>query len=186
MATLTSLIDHLEQSGSRQEARKILSPHRGLPGLSQAYFERIATHFSSNPARAYSLADHWRLVASLGDDPSYAYRAKGVADRGRGNWLASARSFMKAGELAKTAGHRYSFQAGAVDALARAAKMAEAEQLAEELSSGLKSLDEPLFAARIELNLGNVLLLQDRMKESRVHLEKALSAFEERDRKSVV
>lgn len=179
MANQASLIDALEQVRESEEAKRLLAPHRGEAGVSKAYFDRIASYFVGDPSKAYGLARHWRVVASLGDDPSYAYRAKGVGDRSRGDWLASAKAFQRAGELAADPAEKLSFQAGAVDALARAKRMDEAESLAAFLVSGLRKLGRRDLAARVLLNLGNALLLQDRMAEARKHLEEALAGFEE-------
>lgn len=178
MAIPASLLDELEQAHSAGDARKVLAPFKGADGLSRAFFERVATHFTSDPSRAFALASRWKAVLQFGDDASYAYRAKGVADRGRCDWRASANSFIKAGELARSPEERFSFQAGAVDALAHAGLMGDAEQLAESLTKGLVKLKRADLAARIYLNLGNVLLLQDRMVEARKALEKALVSFE--------
>ena len=178
MANPHELIDSLEGAQSQEEARAVLSSHRGEAGLSKGFFDRIASHFTANPSRAFALADHWPIVLELGDDPSYAYRAKGVSDRGRNDWLASARAFQRAGRLAKDPADKLSFQAGAVDGLARAQRMAEAERLGAELAGGLERLGRHDLAARVLLNLGNTLLLQDRMAEARKHLERAFIEFD--------
>ncbi len=178
MAIQPELIDRLEQCKSPDEARGFLSAHKGEGGLSKAFFDRVAAHFTSNPSRAFALADLWSAVLDFGDDASYAYRAKGVSDRGRNDWLASARSFRRAGRLAKDRADKFSFQAGAVDGLARARRMDEAERLGAELADGLEKLGRHDLAARVLLNLGNALLLQDRMAEARKHLERAFIEFD--------
>ncbi|MEA2552374.1 MAG: hypothetical protein QOJ65_550 [Fimbriimonadaceae bacterium] len=178
MAIQASLIDALEQAGDSAEAKRILLPHKGKAGLSKLYFDRVAEHFVADPSKAFALARQWKAVAQLGDEPAYAYRAKGVADRGRCDWLASAKAFQKAGELATRPADKLAFQAGAVDALARAKKMQDAERLGASLAAGLKKLGREDLAARVLLNLGNALLLQDRMAEARKYLERALQAFD--------
>lgn len=178
MANQPELIDALEKAGTPDEARRLLSPHKGEQGLSKSYFERVVSYFTANPAKSFALADLWPAVAELGDDPSYAYRAKGVSDRGKCDWLASARSFQRAGRLAKDPADKLSFQAGAVDGLARARKMDEAEKLGTELAEGLERLGRHDLAARVLLNLGNTLLLQDRMAEACKHLERAFIEFD--------
>jgi len=178
MAIPPELIDRLEECKSPDEARRLLSAHKGQAGLSKSFFDRVAVHFVSNPSRSFALADFWQAVAELGDDASYAYRAKGVSDRGRNDWLASARSFQRAGRLAKDPADKLSFQAGAVDGLARARRMDEAERLGTELAEGLERLGRHDLAARVLLNLGNTLLLQDRMAEARKHLERAFIEFD--------
>lgn len=168
------LLNDLERCKTLVEARTLLKPHNGAAGLSKAFFERVFSHFVSQPGKAYRLAGHWKAIAELGDQPSYAYRAKAVADRGRGDWAASARSFMRAGELADDPVEKLSFQTGAVDALAHSKRMKEAEELANKLVDGLRKLSRPDLAARVLLNLGNALVIQDRMIEARKHLESAL------------
>lgn len=179
MAIQASVIEALERAVTTEEARTLLLPHKGAEGLSRLYFDRIAAHFAADPSRAYALADHWKTVAELGDDPAYAYRAKGVSDRAKSDWMASAKAFQKAGALAKDLADKLTFRTGAVDALARAQKMAEAERLGAELASGLKRLGRRDLAARVLLSLGNTLILQDRMVEARRHLERALPELEE-------
>lgn len=175
------LIDRVEQAASEAEARAVLRPHRGQAGLSESYFGRLLQCYAGDPARAQRLAARWRIFLDLGDDPALAYRAKGAADRMAGRWHASARAFLRAGELAEDESNRRAYALGAIDALAKAGKVDEAAALGERLARELDALAQAPLAARARLNAGNALLWAERGREARAYYDRAIPAFVEHE-----
>lgn len=172
---LTSLIERLVSSS---DPKKDLAEVGHVPGLSEVFFRAIYHAYGADPSRIESLGKIWKLIRDRGDDPSWAWRAGGVVERGRGRWRSSADAFMKAGQVARTPVHKYSFSVGAIDSLARLGKLHEAEALADRLGKGLLRLGEPGLAARAWLNLGNALVYQDQSAKARASYKKALPLLE--------
>ena len=168
------LIDRIEETG---DARSVLRPHRGEPGLCEAFVGRVQQICTSDPARAARLAGHWSAFRELGDDPAFAYRAKGFADHFGGRYLASAGAFLKAGELAKDETARAAFTLGAVDSLARAGRIVEAVALGERLVREHDARGEDVLAARARLNTANALLWADESARADALYRQAILVF---------
>ncbi len=171
------LIDRAEECESRSEIRDLLRPHRGEEGLCHAYFGRLLEVYAADPGRASRLAERWSAFRDYGDDPALAYRAKGAADRLAGRWLASARAFERAGELAGDEVDRLTYSVGAIDGLAKAARIEEAVALGGKLADGLDRFGERALAARARLNTANALLHAERGEEARQLYSEAIPAF---------
>ena len=105
------------------------------PGFSEQFFYRVARLMGENPHSARELAEAWDIVSRYGDDPSFAWRAKGAYDRLRGDWLGSAKAFVKSGSLARNPIEQLSFQTGAIDSFARAGKTADAVRLGKTIAT---------------------------------------------------
>lgn len=174
---LDALIDRAEACENGSEVRDLLRPHRGEEGLCQAYFGRLLEVYAADPGRAGRLAGRWQAFRDFGDDPALAYRAKGAADRLAGRWLASARAFERAGELAEDEIARLTYPVGAIDGLAKAARIDEAVTLGRRLADGLDRLRQPALAARARLNTANALLHAERGDEARKLYAQAIPAF---------
>lgn len=162
---------------SETDPKKIASTfrqHAKQPGFSAAYFQQVLSSFGSDANQASRLAGHWPHLLKHGDDPALAYRTKGAADRLAGKWLDSAKAFVKSGSLAALESDKLSFQVGAVDSYARAGRLSLAIALGKKLVKGLEALGESGLAGRVRLNVGNALLWQDRYREARTWLRKAL------------
>ncbi|HZH97971.1 MAG TPA: hypothetical protein VEX38_03295, partial [Fimbriimonadaceae bacterium] len=129
----------------------------------------------SDLATAQRLALRADLVKELGDDPAYAVRARAVGERLKGLWARSAESFIEAGRLARSPVDKLAFQTGAVDSLARAARIEEGVKLGQKLFKGLRALGEHQLAGRVALNLGNALAWADRYTLSRKWLRTAVA-----------
>ena len=86
----------------------------------------------------------------------------------------SADAFLEAGERAPDSLSMAAFQVGAIDSLARAGFIDEAQLLANKIKRKLTRLGNPGLAARAMLNLGNALVYQDRMSMARKVLQSAL------------
>jgi len=171
------LIDRVEESEDGSEIRDLLRSHRGEEGLCEAFFGRLLQVYAADPGRASRLAGYWRAFRDFGDDPALAYRAKGAADRFAGRWLASARAFERAGELAEDEIARLTYPVGAIDGLAKAARIDEAVATGKRLAEGLDRLDKPALAARARLNTANALLHAERGEEARQLYAQAIPAF---------
>ena len=171
---LEALIDRIEAGESPRHVLRERSA-----GVSAAYFERVRLACAADPARASRLAGHWRAFLIHGDEPALAHRAKGVAERLRGRWLASARAFEKAGQTAADDLGRLTYPIGGVDGLAKAARVDEAVALGARLAAGLDDLGEPALAARARLNAANALLAAERGAEARRLYAAAIPAFVE-------
>jgi len=171
---LNSLIDQVEASATAKDVRALLRPHRGETGLCAAYFGRLQFVYAADAGRALRLAGHWRAFLDLGDDPALAYRAKGAADRMKGHFMASARAFQQAATLSNDEILQSSYAIGAVDSLARAARIDEAVELGLDLASRLDALQRPQLAALARLNAANALLHAERGAESRELFERAI------------
>lgn len=174
MPVLDDLIDRIEAG---DEARPLLRPHRGAEGLCDAFLARLLAVYAADPVRADRLAGQWRVFLELGDDPAKAYRAKGISDRFRGRWLASARAFLRAGELARDRTDRSAYALGAIESLARAGRVEEAVVLGERLARELDVAGAPLAAARARLNTANALIEADRDAEARRLYAQAIPVF---------
>jgi len=166
----TTAFDRLE---SGESLRAGMFP-KDRTGLGEAYFSRLLSHYGVDNEKLSRLGRHWRRLGKLASDPAWVYRAGGVYERSQGRWLASANAFLAAGVAATDPVAKYSFAVGAIDSLARAGKLAEAEKQANRLARGLRREGEPGLAARALLNLGNALLYQDRMIQARRALSRAL------------
>ncbi|HRK22410.1 MAG TPA: hypothetical protein PLX06_11400, partial [Fimbriimonadaceae bacterium] len=175
----TTLTELLEKAPSAAIARARLRPHRGTPGVAQAYFDRIVSLLGSDPEAGRALADRWRLVAELGDDPALAYRAKGASERLRGRWRQSVESFQRAGAETRDPVGRFSYQVGAVDSLARLGQIDEAVRLGRRLVLGLKKLGRDDLAGRCRLNVAAAYLWADRYREAAKWLERARVELDE-------
>jgi tetratricopeptide (TPR) repeat protein len=145
--------------------RSAIRASRGMDGLSQAYFLRIAQCLGSDPPAAIRLGRAYRLLLEFGDRADYVWRARGGALRAEGKWKQSAAAFLLAGEAAHDPIERLTFTVGAIDSFARAGMGEEAIRLGRRLSRRLAPLD-PMQAARASLNLGNALIWQDRYREA--------------------
>ncbi|HVL39833.1 MAG TPA: CHAT domain-containing protein, partial [Fimbriimonadaceae bacterium] len=160
-----SLVEAIE-SAPQAEVRDRFRAASGVAGFSRAYFARVAELMGSQPDAAIRLASHWKFLRRYGDERAIAYRVRGALERMQGRWAASARSFIRAGEEAADSVEKLSFQVGAVDGLARAGRLDQAEQLGRQLHQGLTKLGAHSLAARVALNLGNVALWRDRHAEA--------------------
>ena len=140
------------------------NPH--LKRFSELFFTRVAQLTGQNPRQAERLAEGWNIVRRFGDDPSYAWRAKGALERIRGNWDLSAKAFVQSGNLANSPVERASFQTGAIDGLARAGKTTAAIRLGKSIATKLNELGERSLAGRAWLNTGNANLWGDHFKEA--------------------
>lgn len=172
---LETTLDRLVQGESVQSA---LVDSTKIPGLGEAYFQRLILSYGSDPEALAQLGSHWSALVKRAEDSSWVYRAGGVYERSQGRWNSSAKAFIRAGETAGDPISRKSFAVGAIDSLARAGKIDEATSLARRLSTGLRKEGQPGLAARALLNLGNALVYQDRMPEARRVLLKALPDLE--------
>ena len=161
-----ALLDHLESGGP------ISRPNVGND-FGEKYFERLLGYFGSDNEKLLALGSHWRKLLAPTDHSPWVYRAGGIYERSLGNWQASANAFVAAGDHSLDPQHRVSFKVGAIDSLGRAGKLKESQDLAKALHRRLKVLGNPGLAARAMLNLGNVLVYQDRMTEARKVLKKA-------------
>lgn len=175
----TDLTDLLERAPSVSVARARLRPHRGTPGFAQAYFDRIVSHLGSNPEAGRALADRWRLVAELGDDPALAYRAKGASERLRGRWRQSVESFRRAAAETSDPVQKLAYQVGSVDSLARLGQIEEAVQLGRKLVTGLKRLGQSGLAGRCRLNVAAAYLWADHYSHAAKWLEAARKELDE-------
>jgi predicted negative regulator of RcsB-dependent stress response len=173
-----ALIDRLQEAPDSAAARRRLQEHARTPGLSKAYFERIARLLGSDPTEARSLADRWKVIAEMGDEPALAYRAKGVAERLRGQWSQSVLSFREAGRRASTEKDRLAWQVGAVDSMARTGDIEGAVKLGRRLASGLLRLGETGLAGRVRLNVAAAFLWADRYLDAQRWLQKAEGELE--------
>lgn len=169
----TELLDQWEQG----QAGGRLGRRGTADGLGQAFFLRLMESYSRDPAGVLRLGRHWKRVAHAASDAAWAYRAAGVYERTRGRFRASANAFLQAGRLADDPVNREAFAIGAIDSLAKCRAVEEAEELAKRIARRLRRLDQPALAARAELNLGNVLLYQDRMDDARKVLARAIPAL---------
>jgi tetratricopeptide (TPR) repeat protein len=170
-----AVIDAIEADPS--VARRLLRQHREVTGVGREYFSRIMSHYGSDMRRVAVLAAQWRAVLNYTDEPAFAYRAKGISDMHRCDWLASARSFIRAGDEAADPVDRLSFKAGAIESLVEHGRLRQASTLASQLVKGLRELGQAGQAARIQLGLANALIRQDRMKAARELLEQAVPAL---------
>jgi tetratricopeptide (TPR) repeat protein len=161
-----AILDQLE-AGESVKGTKI------TPDIAQKYFERMLQHFGTDNVRLEVLGRHWRKLLPRTHHSAWVYRAGGIYERSRGNWRASANAFLDAGSHAKDPLSRASFQVGAIDSLGRAGRLSESEALANRLHRQLRRIGNPGLAARAMLNLGNVLVYQDRMPEARKVLQRA-------------
>ncbi|MFI5386179.1 MAG: CHAT domain-containing protein [Fimbriimonadales bacterium] len=172
-----SAIDAIAATRDSKAAGALIRGFRGQEGFSAEYFARLHAAFGSNVGEARCLASHWRLMLRYGDDAAFAYRAKGVLDRLSSRWLESAKAFIKSGSLAKSGRDKLSFQAGAIDGLARAGQVGKAVALGRRLVKGLDSLGEEGLAGRIRLNLGHALLWIDQYEPAKRWLNEAVPAL---------
>lgn len=168
------LLDRIQETG---EARSLLRLYPNVSGLSEAYFRRVQSAYYADPSAAARLLDSWRAVRDFGDDPAFAYRAKGVGDLLAGRWSLAAEAFRRAGGLARDPLGRLTHPVGAITALAKAGRIDEAAALGQELADGLDALGEPALAARARLNAAIALDLADRNRESRGLYARAIPAF---------
>lgn len=173
----TTVIEAIAASRDPKTTKSLFREARGEQGFSAAYFARIQAAFGSSQGLARRLSSHWRLMLEHGDEPALAYRAKGAFERLSGRWRESAMAFIRAGTLAPSERDRFSFQAGAIDALAHAGRVAEAIALGKKLARGLDKLNEPGLSGRVRLNLGHALLWVDRYAEARKWLQEAVAAL---------
>lgn len=171
--TPQALAERIVSAETPDEALAILRSE-GVAGISQAYFQQVASLQGSSPEAASRAASLWRAVREGGDEPAYALRAKAVGERLRGQWERSAKSFLAAARLADRDVERLTFKIGAVDSLARAGRVPEALKLGKSIRRSLLAMGEPAMAARVSLNIGNALLWQDRHKEARFYLSEAI------------
>ncbi len=165
METL-SLLENFERADLTSK-RVLLKTHKPLPGFSEQYFLRVAKLLGENPRAARNLAEGWEIVGKFGDDPSFAWRAKGALERILGNWESSAKAFVQSGALAKGSIEKISFKTGAIDSLARAGKMESAIRLGKSIAVKLEALGELGLAGRAWLNTGNAYLWSDRHHDAR-------------------
>jgi len=167
---LATSLDRLE-SGESASA----SHFRGnQTGLGEAFFTRLLGYYGTENEKLARLGRHWRALLKFAPDVAWVYRAGGVYERGQGRWVASATAFLAAGAEATDPVAKYSFAVGAIDSLARAGKLEDAEYQANRIARGLRRRGEPGLAARALLNLGNALVYQDRMPQARRALSRAL------------
>lgn len=176
--TPQALADRVVAADTPEQALVILRS-QPVAGVSEAYFQKIASLLGSNPQAAAHAASLWRAVREAGDEPAYALRAKAVGERLMGQWGKSAKSFVAAGRLATDPVNRLAFKIGAVDSLARAGQVESAVRLGKLLRKGLNEIGETTLAARTSLNIGNALLWQDRHKEARFYLSEAIDPLTE-------
>jgi tetratricopeptide (TPR) repeat protein len=162
----SSLLEAFEKADQAGKKR-LLKSNPSQIGFAEQYFLRVAQLLGENPLAAKSLAEGWMVVNKFGDDPAYAWRAKGALDRINGNWDLSAKAFIHAGHLAKNPIDKISFQTGAIDSLARSGKTAAAVRLGRSIAVKLNSLGQPALAGRAWLNTGNANLWGDRFKDAR-------------------
>ena len=156
------------------ESRKSVLPKVLPDGFGEAYFGRIMATYGAENTVLARLGRHWEEIAGSVPDAAWVFRAGGIYERSRGQWMRSAQAFLSAGKSSRNRVARLSFQVGAIDSLARAGKIDDAERLAKRLANGLRRVGEPALAARSLLNLGNALVYQDRMKHARRVLSRAL------------
>lgn len=172
----TDLLDRLEQGESVSGS---IGGRGQAAGLGHAFFLRLLEAYSRDSAVVLRLGRHWKKIARSASDPAWAYRAGGVYERTRGRYRDSANAFLEAGKRAGSRVDREAFAIGAIDSLAKCKAVEEAESLAQRIARRLRRLGEPGLAARAELNLGNVLIYQDRMDEARRVLARAAPVLKE-------
>lgn len=172
-----SLLNTLENT-DRSQQKKLLKSSTIPSGFSEKYFLRIAQLLGQNPVLAKKLAQVWHLVDEFGDNRAFAWRAKAVLERMQGQWDKSARSFIRAGQLANSEVDRWNFQVGAIDSFARAGKTTEAVRLGRTIGTALAKLDQQALAGRAWLNTGNAYLWADEHKSARQSFERAVGHLE--------
>lgn len=148
------------------QAPKLLANHPGMPGVTQAVFDTLLQFYAEDHAAVVRLAPTVKALTKHGDLPALSFRCLGIVERCRGNWMASAKAFLRAGELADNSVEMNSFAIGAIDALARAGSTDQAIDLGKKLSKQLTELGYPAVAARAKLNVAYALMQQDRYQES--------------------
>ena len=166
---LKTALDRLE---SGESAARLFIDDR--TGLGEAFFTRLVGYYGTENDKLARLGRHWRSLLKLAPDVAWVYRAGGVYERGQGHWTPSANAFLAAGTTADEPSAKFSFAVGAIDSLARAGKLEDAEYHANRIARGLRRLGEPGLAARALLNLGNALVYQDRMPQARRALTRAM------------
>jgi tetratricopeptide (TPR) repeat protein len=171
------VLEALISTKSPSQARRILKESGNPPGFAEAYFQRIAALYGDHPERAIILSSHWKEVGEYTGQMHFAYRAKAAGERLLGKWSASASAFIEAGRHCEDKVEQLSFQAGAVDSLAKAGRVPEAIALGRRLARGLDKMGQPVLAARIKLNLGNVLVWHDEYSAAEKWLIEAVDAL---------
>lgn len=161
-----SVLRRLERAATSREARDVLRQMRLRNGMTEMLVEAIIAHAATAPERARQIAKWWRLLLIEGDDEAQALRLKSLLHRLDGKWEQAAVSALDAAKRAKSRARANALRLGAVDALARAGKPAEATRLGRSLIRQLEKDGDVLQAARARLNVGNALLWQDRYAEA--------------------
>lgn len=154
-------IELLGRCASGRRVQALLLQIEPKHELGARFFDRVAELAGENPSRAIRLARHWAEIADVSRQPDFAYRAKAVGERLAGKWAESAQSFIRAGLLSPDPVRKLSFQAGAVDSLARAGDVAEAVKLGKKLAAGLERMGQTSLSARVKLNIANALVWSD-------------------------
>ena len=172
----SSLLEAFEQA-DRKGKRALLKSNGPLEGFSEQYFLRVARLLGEDPAASRRLAESWDIVEQLGDNPSFAWRAKGALGRMRGRWLESAEAFVRAGKTAQRPIDQLSFPTGAIDSYARAGRTQDAVRLGRSIASKLESHGEIALAGRAWLNTGNACLWTDDHRRARKFFEKAVECL---------
>ena len=173
----SSLLEAFELA-SLAGKRILLRSNTPLTGFAEQYFFRVAKLLGENPTAAQQLAEGWDVVNKYGDQPSYAWRAKGALERMRGNWEASARAFIQSGVLADGPVDQVSFQTGAIDSLARAGKTGRAVKLGRSIAETLESLGEKGLAGRAWLNTGNAYNFADKHRDAQGCFRRAAACLD--------
>ncbi|MBX7134513.1 MAG: CHAT domain-containing protein [Fimbriimonadaceae bacterium] len=174
-----SLVASLESADDVRKYRRLLIQNPGVEGFADAFFARVAQLLGEDIGLLRRLTRDLGAVLRASDDPAPIHRAIAVRLRVEGRWGHAAQAFIAAGRASVDPVQRFALQTGAVDSLARAGDVESAVRLGKRLSRRLVALGRADLAGRVQLNVGNALLWQDRYREARVWLRRAADALGE-------
>lgn len=172
------ILKRVLQAKGQRSARKIIR-NNASESLAQLVFDQILIELGRKPQKAKFLAEVLSTLIEVESLAKWGYRAKAVAQRLEGRWLASANSFVNAG--VKALPHEESvFAGGAIDSLARAGRMKQAVQLGDSLYSRAKNLNQQ-GAGKTALNTGHAHAWFDQLDEAESWYAKATQHFRTSD-----
>lgn len=169
--------DALIAASSTADSKRLASD--APPGAGSALFQRLAVAVGASPTEALAVARKARFLPPA--DRPWQLRVRAVEHRLTGNWSASAKAFLAAGEACSDPTQGLIFSIGAIDSLARAGKQRSATTLGQRIAKGLRQAGEHGHAGRALLNFGNALLWGDRHREAEPIYQQALEALEGTD-----
>lgn len=170
----SSLVSALEQARDLRQFRRLLAQNLRIDGFGDAYFARVAQLLGEDLGLLRRLTRDVDAVLAAADDRAPILRAQAVRYRVDGQWKQAAVACQAAGRSKQDPIQKLAFQTGAVDSLARSGDVDGAVALGKRLSGRLVKLNQPGLAGRVQLNVGNALLWQDRYREARAWLDRAV------------